>query len=308
MTVQRKNLFFFSVGTIMTLFIVFGQACGELTSPSSTEEKANSSAAEAGNGDYYTGISDELSKSVSTMSEEFFAQSFQQEDVVESPGVGESGACESLAAAMCSNGIKRVEYSGCRVGSLRTILTGYAQLEFTDNQCARGEDGQGVLKTYDLSFVNRFDQELLLSSEFHYDYRGNQIGGGERIRTTANGYVTETLGKRSILTTPRLDVVFDHSTRSLIPTRLRRLGPDTTEVLIGSTEVIDNLNRWTAQYVVVGLEMSRQCCHPIRGSMAVRYLGRVTGSGVITYSGCGSATLNINNQNYDLQLNSCEEE
>ncbi|MEO0335979.1 MAG: hypothetical protein AAF202_06285, partial [Pseudomonadota bacterium] len=239
MKANRSHILFFVTGSMLTVFMVFGQSCGEVLQPSSSDDSVTKSES---NGDYYTGIQDELSKSASSYSESIYEQGVVQNPF--NPGSQvDSSSCPRSIDSTCSSGVRRLDYNTCTIGSSRSTLTGYRQLTYNQTTCRYSEDGDELQDQYDVTKTNRFNQEFLKSTEPHFDYRGFNIGGGIVYQRTRNGFQTEVFGKRAQLTWPGLGNVFDFSRRTLVPTVFERIAADEVRITQSSLEVNDNLNR-----------------------------------------------------------------
>ncbi|NQZ02095.1 MAG: hypothetical protein HRT45_15660 [Bdellovibrionales bacterium] len=302
MKANKSNIVFFTTGAMLTLFVMFGQSCGETLVPATTEQTIKKT---ENNGDYYTGIQDELTKSVSSFSDSLYEQGVAQAPFREPLIVGPN-SCERSVDAVCSGGVRRLDFDGCSIGLGSKTLTGFRQVTYSDVTCAYENTGDRFEDTYNVVRTNSFNQQFLKSTENHFDYRGFNIGGGTVYELTANGFRTEVLGKRARLTTPNQGIVFDFSRRTLQPTIFEKLSENSVRFTQIDLEVIDNLNQWTANYRVSNLVLSDQCCHPQSGTVEVEYTGKFNDTGVITYSSCGKADLTIEQKTYDLTLDSCE--
>lgn len=208
----------------------------------------------------------------------------------------------------CSVGIKTVSYSACSIGSTFS-LSGSVTLTYSNNSCALNV-GENVVRTYNHTISGPRGGAIQTTSALRADYRGTQIGGGGRLeRTGAAAWEIEILGKHKI-GTRNGRTLFDVSARTTTPLEISgTLDRASRSISAGAIEINHNRAQFTAVYSVVSgqpLTWSSSCCHPISGQMSAAYSGSLTGSGSITFNGCGSAQLSKDGSTRTLSLGYCE--
>ncbi|MBN8541781.1 MAG: hypothetical protein J0L82_15425 [Deltaproteobacteria bacterium] len=216
--------------------------------------------------------------------------------------------CGRAFAQSCSVGVKSISYTNCSIGSAFT-LNGSVTLTYSDNGCAL-DIGDNVVRTYDHSISGPRGGAIQTTSTLRTDYRGTQIGGGGRLeRTGASAWQIEVLGKHKI-GTRNGRTLFDVSARTTTPVDLTgTLDRSSRTVSAGAIEINHNRAQFTAVYSVAAgqpLVWNSSCCHPISGQLNATYTGSVTGSGSVTFNGCGSAQLSKDGSNRTLSLGYCE--
>ncbi len=208
----------------------------------------------------------------------------------------------------CSVGVKSISYSTCGIGSAFT-LSGSVTLTYSNNSCALNI-GENVVRTYDHTISGPRSGTIQTTSTLRSDYRGTQISGGGRLeRTGAAAWQIDILGKHKIgMRNGR--TLFDISARTTTPIALTgTLDRSGRTVSSGAIEVNHNRAQFTAVYAVAAgqpLVWNSSCCHPVSGQLNATYTGSLSGSGSVTFNGCGSAQLSKDGTTRTLSLGYCE--
>ena len=207
--------------------------------------------------------------------------------------------------ANSEGGSRNTTFESCSLPSGLT-MNGSVALNYTNSSCSLAL-GSSVTRTYVFSIDSLGGGSLAVSSLDHKDDNENTIGGGGRItRVDATSWNLEILGKHKVLTRNGRKL-FDISLRTTAAMRIEGgLARSSRTLDGGSLEVIHNLAQFTATYQPHNLQWTGLCCHPVAGTVDVTYTGSQSGSGTITFTGCGSATLNKDGLNRELTLNYCE--
>lgn len=220
-----------------------------------------------------------------------------------------SPTCAPAFMQACNNGVKEMNFSNCNVLG-RVEISGNISLDFSNTSCGIQNAGDQVVRTYDVSFLStRRNIRLEASSADQADYRGEVYGGGGMLTRTNTGYEIEILGDHRLL--DKLDKgendPIEVSSRTLeqpividgdIQQRDLRLRS-------GVLEVNHNTAQYTAVIAANNLQWTSSCCHPIGGSMTLDVTGSRSGSGSLTFNACGDATLDINGNVRDIDLDIC---
>lgn len=196
----------------------------------------------------------------------------------------------------CNAGVKTYSTSSCDLPR-GVKFSGFITLTYSNASCSMASTGDFVNRTYDYDISGPYGGAVLsVTSE----------GGGGKLTKTAGGWSAEILGKKKILTWRNREVMnLNISTPQAIEIT-GTLGRANRFVNSGQLQVVHNLAGFTALYEPVNLTYKNSCCHPIAGSLNVTYSGSITGSGSVTFNGCGSATIVRNGQSQDVTLNYCE--
>lgn len=201
--------------------------------------------------------------------------------------------CGRAVSQACNVGVKTISYSGCQIGSAFS-LSGSVTLTYSNNSCSLSV-GENVVRTYDHTISGPRGGAIQTTSALRADYRGTQIGGGGRLsQTGASEWSAEILGKHKIGTRSGR-TLFDVSVRTTSAIAISgALGRAGRSVNSGTLEVNHNRAGFTALYSVVNgqpLVWNSSCAHPVSGQLNASYSGSISGSGTITFTGCGTAQL-----------------
>lgn len=201
--------------------------------------------------------------------------------------------CGRAYSQACNVGIKSASYTGCQIGSSFS-LSGEVTLTYSNNACNL-DVGDNVVRTYDHTISGPRGGSIQTTSALRVDYRGTQIGGGGRLtRIDVGRWQAEILGKHKIGTRSGRNL-FDVSVCTTTPVEIEgTLARSGRTVSSGVLEVHHNSAGFTAVFSVVNgqpLVWNSSCAHPISGQLSATYSGRVSGSGTITFNGCGTALL-----------------
>lgn len=206
----------------------------------------------------------------------------------------------------CSSGVKSAVYDACDIAGTSRTITGHATLTYSHMSCTLASNGDTVTRTYDIDISGPRGGVVSHSSDSGTDYRGSTYGGGGRLTKTAGGWDAEILGRHSAMTF-RGHNVFNVSVRTLVPLNVSgSLARASRVVSGGQLEVNHNIAQFTAVISPTNLTWTNSCCHPVSGSLSVNYSGSKSGSATVTFTGCGSATVNEGGQQKTIELSYCE--
>jgi hypothetical protein len=226
-------------------------------------------------------------------------------------GRADAANCGRAYDQSCDNatGVKTVSYSSCNISARNFSLTGSVTLTYSNNSCLLGI-GDHVTRTYDTTISGPRSGAIQTTSALRTDYRGTQIGGGGRLtRAGASAWNVDLYGKHKIGTRngrTLFDVSARTTTQMAITNSLTRSG---RTVSSGVVEVNHNVAGFTATLSANAsqpLVWTSLCCHPVSGRLDATYAGSITGSGSITFNGCGTAELSKDGSTRTLSLGYCE--
>lgn len=206
----------------------------------------------------------------------------------------------------CVDGLKTADYDNCGIPNTSRTVDGQAALAYSQLNCSLASEGDTVQRTYGLAITGPRGGVVSLTSANQADYRGISYGGGGRLTKVSGGYELDVLGRHTS---------FVYRSRSIYSTSVRTLAPisvtgglarATRRMTGGQLEVNHNIAGFTALFTASNLGWSSNCCHPTSGSLSVTYSGSRNGGATVTFSGCGTATVDQGGQQSTLQMSYCE--
>lgn len=205
-----------------------------------------------------------------------------------------AGGCGRAVFQACVNGVKSIEYDSCEINGTRFVLDGSVNLTYSDLSCALSATGDSVTRTFRTKITGpRGGSVEHFSSERDVRLANGPVGGGGKLTKSATGWSVDVLGHHAVGTLPNGRPLFDVSLKTAAPLQvsgsLARAG---RIVDGGQLDVYHNLAGFKASFVPSQLQYSNTCCHPVSGSLSITYTGSITGSAVVTFNGCGDASLN----------------
>ena len=290
---------------ILTLSLVLLNlsACNKKTEESSTSVDPTEAAVETGI-NMISGMSDDQTGAIVAFRSEVDKVSIWSMLL---GSQAQADTCPRAYYASCSNGIKSANYNGCTGSSGLISLSGSVNLNYSHMSCTLASNGDSVTRTYDLKFVGPRGGNVSHSSSTASDYRGTSYGGGGKITQTALGWDMDILGRHTSFVSGRGKELFNVSVRTLSSLKLTgSLSRSGRSVNSGQLEVNHNLAGFTAVLTMANLQWSSACCHPTSGTINIAYSGSKTGSAVLTFGSCGSASIVQNGQSQSVALNYCE--
>lgn len=218
--------------------------------------------------------------------------------------------CSRAASQSCdtATGVKLATYSNCAVGYGGIYkLNGYVSLDYSANSCSLNV-GENVSRTFDWTISGPRGRSLQHTSAHRSNYLGQSVGGGGQLSHTASTqWQIDIAGKHVIAQSASGRSIFDISVKTSTPVVVSgSLDRSNRTIASGQIDVYHNLAKFTASFAPQNLVYSSTCCYPVSGSINVTYTGSVTGSGSITFNGCGSATLTRAGSAKNLDLSYCE--
>lgn len=226
-------------------------------------------------------------------------------------GSANASNCGRAFDQTCDNatGVKTVSYTNCSIAGRGFTLNGSVTLTYSNNNCTLGV-GDNVVRTYDDTISGPHGGAVQTTSALRANYLGSQIGGGGRLsHTGATAWTMDILGKHKI-GTRNGHTLFDVSVHTTTPIAVSSTLARSGRTISSGTIAIDhNVAKFTAVYTTnpsQPLVWNSTCCHPVSGRLDATYSGSVTGSGSITFNGCGSAELSKDGSARTLSLGYCE--
>lgn len=217
-----------------------------------------------------------------------------------------AATCQRALYASCSGGVRSANYNQCDIMGTAANLYGQVSLTYSDAACSMAANGNTVTRTYNIEINGPRGGQISHSSDNRSDYRGTSYGGGGRLTKTASGWNAEILGRNSVLSF-RGRTIFDVSVRTLSAMGLTGSLSRSSRVLSGGQlEINHNVAGFTAIMSPTNLQWNNTCCHPVSGSLSVTYSGSKTGNATVTFSGCGSASVNQGGQVSTINMSYCE--
>lgn len=201
-------------------------------------------------------------------------------------------------------------YNSCTLGNQGfLVLNGSATYSFSDSSCSMiGFTNRSVTREIDLTLSGKSGGELIVSSETHQDYRGNSIGGGQRLSVDliAGNYSYEVLGLKRALVSPGGSDIFNFSSRTT--TAFNVTGSSLNDLVInsGELEIINNKKQNVVTLAASNVSFSSSCLCPVSGTLSGSYQGSTSGSLQISYSSCGEAVVTKGDgSQYNVSFDGC---
>lgn len=230
-------------------------------------------------------------------------------DMPEGPRPG-ADLCSSVSFNACGTSAEKTRvktFGGCTTTGGFTV-TGTSTLLFSEASCLLPASGNPTItRTSDITLTGRRGGTLKINSGTHTDYRGNSIGGGQRLtRTGSNSFTFDVFGMHRVMTKSDGSAMFDISARTtsaVVGTGFVRSG---RAISSGTWEVIHNLARYTATWTATGVTWTSSCACPTAGTISAIFSGTQTGTAAVTFSStCGNVALTVNGSTTTVTLDSC---
>lgn len=217
-----------------------------------------------------------------------------------------AATCSRAFYASCNSGLKSASFNQCEIMGTAATLYGNVNLTYSDSSCSLISNGNSVTRTYNIEINGPRGGKISHSSDNRTDYRSTSYGGGGRLTKTVSGWGADILGRNSVLTF-RGRTIFDVSVRTLNQVSISgSLSRASRVVNGGQIEVNHNVAGFTSVITPSNLQWNNTCCYPVSGSLSVSYSGSKTGSATVTFSGCGSASVNQSGQVSSINMSYCE--
>lgn len=207
----------------------------------------------------------------------------------------------------CISGVKTKSYQDCTIGTSSFRLNGDVSLSYSDSaNCDLDTTGESVTRNYDTTRTTAWGAQLRTYSDNHTDFENNTYGGGGKLTRTDNGYELEILGKHKSRTSARGRSSLDISIRTTSPISMDQLARHNRTVNGGAIVIAHNLAQYKVTLEPSNLSYISSCCYPVSGTLNVTYTGSISGSGTVTFSSCGQATVSRGADSYNIEFYSCE--
>jgi len=219
-----------------------------------------------------------------------------------------AATCSGRAVTQpCVSGIKIKNYTNCSIGVSDHQLNGSVSLTYSDTtNCNIDSNGEFVTRTYDVTRTTPWGAKIRTFSTSKTDYEGDTYGGGTRLEQTGSGYELTILGKHKTRTSSNGRSRLDLSINTETPISFNQLTRSGRIVDGGSLIIAHNLAKYKMTLQPNNLGYSANCCYPTSGSIDISYSGSVNGSGLVSFSSCGKATVTKDSKSYDIEFYSCE--
>jgi hypothetical protein len=219
-----------------------------------------------------------------------------------------AASCASSATLSTCADSKRTRTFDCTVGARNVTASGSIELSFSNASCLL-PNSSSVTRTVDVTYTNARGGQYIVSSASHEDYRGNTIGGGQKVTVGADGSKTlEVLGmRRRLVTAGGVDLV-DVSTRSIEALAVSGSALSGLAIASGKFEVIHNKAQYVTTWTPKDIAWTAGCGCPNSGSIEGELSGSKTGTLKVEFSGtCGEAKLTKpDGSSVDIDLDHCE--
>jgi hypothetical protein len=226
-------------------------------------------------------------------------------DMISIPSA-QAAACLRAVSMACNAGVRTSNYTDCSGVNSTRDFNGSVTLTYRQAACTMASNGDTVTRTYNVAITGPRGGVITNSSDAHTNYLGASISGGGRLTKSAAGFDLDIMGKNKIFTR-NSRTLFDVSVHTSSPVNVLGSLSRASRTLDGGAIVVDhNLAKFTATFIPSNLQYSASCCHPVSGSMSVTYSGSKTGTGTVTFNGCGTASVNSNGSTQDIALSYCE--
>lgn len=207
----------------------------------------------------------------------------------------------------CLDGVKSKTYSGCSIGLTAQTFSGIVELTYSDTaNCDITAESDSLTRTFDYTRTTALGAKIRVFSTTHTDFEGNTYGGGGKLTKVPAGYELDILGKHKTRTgfagKERLDI----SIRTTAPISFNKLARNERVVDGGAIVVAHNLANYKVTLEPSALAYTSSCCYPTSGTITATYDGVIDGSGVVTFNGCGEATVSRDGVDHSITFNSCE--
>lgn len=218
-----------------------------------------------------------------------------------------AAVCSGRAGnSSCSNGVKAKDYTSCTIGGTFQELEGNVSLTYSNSNCSLSSVNDEVVRTYDYTRELITGATVQTTSEIRQDYEGTSVGGGAKLVKVANGYNLSINGKHKIRKRSDGKTVLDISIRTTSPINFSTLARSQRTIDGGSLVLANNLAEYKITLTPDSLQFTGDCCYPTSGTLSVVYSGSVSGSGSVTFTSCGQATVSKDADSFDIDFDSCE--
>jgi len=256
-------------------------------------------------------IDDQVGSSFSLLNRKKSIWEYLKEDGLLA-SIANAAACSGRAnTSTCTSGVKTKTYTSCTLSSSSFTVDGTVTLTYSDTVgCALTNPGDTVNRTANMTYTGPLGIGVVTSnSAGGTDFRGISmtggltitqgasastysidVGGFERVRTNSNG----TLYDVTVRTTSSIGVT-GGLTRGV-----RVLNGGSYEA---SHNALGFVTKMSFSNVIYG---SSSCCYPTSGTINLTFAGSVGGTGTVTFTDCGTATLNRNDHSTPIVFSYCE--
>lgn len=290
------------INIILLSFIILFTSCGkeeEIVNQAIADSVESAIAAMAGAAD------DQAGESIASVAPSSLEKLLQHANLI---STAHAATCTGRAYNQtCSSGVRSISYNNCSIGVSSHTLSGNVSLTYSDtSNCEVDTNGETVTRTYDFTRTTGWGAKVRTFSSTKTDYEGNSYGGGGRLTRTASGFDLTILGKHRTRTTAGGRAALDISMRTTSDIGLDKLARNNRTVNGGTFVIAHNLSKYKVSLSPSNLTYTSSCCYPTGGTINVTYSGIISGSGSVTFTSCGNATLSRDAESYDISFYSCE--
>lgn len=199
-------------------------------------------------------------------------------------------------------------YNNCALGSSSLLLAGTATYTFSAAGCSMiGVTNRSVTRTTSLTLTGKTGGTLTISSGNHTDYRGNTVGGGQKLTVggTSGQYTVDVLGMNRTMNGGFGSTIFNISSRTT--SAITATGTSLSNLVLtgGTLEIIHNRAQYVLTLALSNVAFSNTCACPVSGSLTGTYSGSVSGSATFTFTGCGTATVASGDVSRSVSIDAC---
>ena len=266
-----------------------------------------------GNGDYYGGLQEadfeKVRDAVEAASKALGNVDNRQMNLSD-PQSGEGEVvpadlnCQWAHLRECKDGKQGAAFNNCPTNNPDITYYGFQGLEFSNQTCTSVDPGDSFLHAYLILFVNNKSGVTSgLSTLKHKDYREKELGGGEQFALLENGFSYNLLGRRITYNGHLIKIDISQRTAEPIVFTEQNNGD---RIVSGQFETNHNIAKFSS---MIGFDSVRwepaNCCHPVEGTASVEFSGSLIGKASVTFTGCGTADITIENQTMGMEFSPC---
>lgn len=205
----------------------------------------------------------------------------------------------------CSEGVRQRNFNGCTRGG--ATWDGMVTLSFSDSNCFLDSEGDTITRTTSDVFVTgRRGASISVNTDLTSAYDGTELGGGQKVTKTDDGYSFEVLGITRIGALANGSELFNISRKTTEVLNVTGENRRNRTVDGGTLVSYHNIMEFTVSWVPSSVTWESDCKCPISGTLTGTLSGSKTGTITMEYTGCGTATLTRDGSTSDVTLDSCE--
>ncbi len=205
-----------------------------------------------------------------------------------------AAACATVTFGACSGGQRKKDFGDCSFGT--ATLKGSVTLNFSDIvDCTMNDVNESITRVADFTLTGRRGATITVNSN----------GGGQKVTRTLAGYTYQVLGMQRVGATANDKKLFDVSTKTLQDIVVTGRSRSDRVMSGGQLEVTHNLRDFITLLEPKDLAWTPTCNCPTSGQVSGAFSGAIIGSFNMTMTGCGTATVTVNDDSRDVTLDRC---